>query len=77
LLRNVSRLIKEIAPKLKLNLFSESIKMLQIVNRDGTSIDYTSITVDDVCRRTHRAEGLFRGVRAKFKKKIYSAHEGR
>jgi hypothetical protein len=43
--QNVSRSITNIVPKLKLDLSTESIKKLKIVNRNGTYIQYIDISI--------------------------------
>ena len=44
--KNVSKLITNITCKPKPNLSGESIKALQIVNRDGTYTEHTNTTAD-------------------------------
>ena len=42
--QNVSNLITNIIPKLKINLSSDGIETEQIVNRDRTSVEYICYT---------------------------------
>jgi len=49
--RKVQNVIKLVTcVTMKLNLSGESIKQLQIVNRDGISVEYIRITADGICR---------------------------